>query len=49
MKFNAVVGNPPYQEETVVNSNSNGQNPRRNIFHYFQKNGVIIKSHQLTV
>jgi hypothetical protein len=36
MKFNAVVGNPPYQEETVVNSNSNGQNPRRNIFHYFQ-------------
>lgn len=36
MKFNAVVGNPPYQEETIVNSNSNGQNPRRNIFHYFQ-------------
>lgn len=36
MKFGAVVGNPPYQEESKVLSNNNGQNPRRNIFHLFQ-------------
>lgn len=37
MKFEAVVGNPPYQEEAVVKKPSaNGQIPRKNIFHYFQ-------------
>jgi hypothetical protein len=37
MKFNAVVGNPPYQEETVAElSTSNGQAPRKSIFQYFQ-------------
>ena len=37
MKFNAVVGNPPYQEVTVKNdSNRNGEKSRRNVFHYFQ-------------
>lgn len=35
MRFDAVVGNPPYQSETKVNS-VNGQNPRTNIFQYFQ-------------
>ena len=37
MKFDAVVGNPPYQEEVKQwNSTTNGQARRSNIFHYFQ-------------
>lgn len=37
MKFDAVVGNPPYQEETVQQvSSTNGQAPRKSIFQYFQ-------------
>ncbi len=37
MKFDAVVGNPPYQEETVQHvSSTNGQAPRKSIFQYFQ-------------
>lgn len=36
IKFEAVVGNPPYQSEAKNNSNTNGQNPRTNIFQYFQ-------------
>ena len=36
VKFGAVVGNPPYQQESQVSSNNNGQNPRKNIFHLFQ-------------
>ena len=36
VKFGAIVGNPPYQEETEVSNSNNGQNPRKNIFHLFQ-------------
>ena len=37
MKFEAVVGNPPYQEETAIQLSAvNGQAPRKNIFHFFQ-------------
>lgn len=34
--FNAVVGNPPYQETTAIKESLNGQKPSRSIFHYFQ-------------
>lgn len=38
MKFDAIVGNPPYQEETARQiSATNGQSPKRSIFHYFQQ------------
>lgn len=50
MKFDFVIGNPPYQEETVQEiSKTNGQAPRKNIFHYFQlgadeiaKKGIVL-------
>ncbi len=37
MKFNYVVGNPPYQMESEIEVTTNGQKPRKNIFHHFQK------------
>ena len=37
MRFDFVIWNPPYQEETVEKiSQSNGQASRKNIFHYLQ-------------
>ena len=37
MKFDAVVGNPPYQIEVAKKqSETNGQAPRKSIFQYFQ-------------
>ncbi len=37
MKFDFIIGNPPYQEEsTDTISSTNGQKPRTNIFHFFQ-------------
>lgn len=37
MKFNAVVGNPPYQEETAKHKSlTNGQARRKSVFQYFQ-------------
>ena len=44
MKFDVIIGNPPYQEETIINekSKTNGQTPKRNIFHYFQMSADAI-------
>lgn len=36
MKFDVIVGNPPYQIETKTENSKNGQAPRTNIFHYFE-------------
>lgn len=36
MKFDYVIGNPPYQEESETESTTNGQKPRKNIFQHFQ-------------
>ena len=35
MKFDFVIGNPPYQLESDVET-TNGQKPMKNIFHLFQ-------------
>ena len=43
MKFDYIVGNPPYQEETVESvSSMNGQVSVKNVFHLFQKNVDLI-------
>lgn len=39
MKFNVVVGNPPYQETVAVKDTENGQKRVKSIFQYFQLSG----------
>jgi hypothetical protein len=45
MKFNVVVGNPPYQLTVIKKETDNGQKPVVNIFHYFQINSEIISNY----
>ncbi|MCM1295474.1 MAG: Eco57I restriction-modification methylase domain-containing protein [Muribaculaceae bacterium] len=42
MKFDVVIGNPPYQEETENISLTNGQLRSKSIFHHFQMIADII-------
>ena len=42
MKFDFCIGNPPYQEESQNKSDTNGQAPRKNVFHYFQMQADMI-------
>lgn len=45
MKFDFVIGNPPYQKESEGEvSKSNGQKPMTNIFHFFQEETDKISS-----
>lgn len=45
MKFDYVIGNPPYQKESEgAISKSNGQKPMTNIFHFFQEEADKIAS-----
>lgn len=45
MKFDVVVGNPPYQEDVSVKNTSNGQKRVRSIFHFFQLEAEKIAEH----
>lgn len=50
MKFDFVMGNPPYQEITAVKeSETNGQASRRNIFQHFQTEAEKIAGHGIVL
>lgn len=36
MKFDFVIGNPPYQEEVAKVETENGQKRSKSIFHFFR-------------
>lgn len=50
MKFDFVIGNPPYQEESEGKiSKSNAQKPRTNIFQYFQEQADVVCSNSCMI
>lgn len=50
MRFDAVVGNPPFQSEVVQQvSETNGQAPRKSIFQYFQTASDKISSNYVSL
>ncbi|WP_444684687.1 Eco57I restriction-modification methylase domain-containing protein [Alkalicoccus luteus] len=44
LKFDVVIGNPPYQEEMLKKESKHGQKPVKNIFHHFQIEGEKLAS-----
>lgn len=49
-KFDVVIGNPPYQEETSEKqSTSNNQKPVKNIFQYFQEQAETIANKNIVM
>lgn len=44
MKFDVVIGNPPYQVDVSVKDTKNGQKAVKNIFHHFQQSADKIAS-----
>lgn len=46
-KFDVVIGNPPYQEETSGTSKKNGQKSVKNIFQLFQEQANLIAKNNI--
>ena len=50
MKFDFVIGNPPYQEDIAKDTpKSNGQTRKRSIFHYFQMGADTVASNSVVL
>ncbi len=49
-KFDVIIGNPPYQEETSEkHSTSNNQKPVKNIFQYFQEQAETVANKNIVM
>lgn len=48
-KFNVIIGNPPFQEETAKKETKNGQKARTNLFQKFQEESDKIASDEVVL
>lgn len=48
-KFDVVIGNPPYQEETSEGSSKNGQKSVKNIFQLFQEQAELVTKDDISL